>query len=142
MGFEVVDFVPTTRRWYDRGKPREMQGKWDACQSLSLRMCRKTKVLWHILFAPNSKNKSSMWNLHSVLGVQKSAHATWTELLWKFFNFSWLRCHFLGRTGLKPSVFPLHPQLLQVKGQSQKEHFCSYIGLSCGKKAAEPKVVF
>ena len=37
MGFEVVDFVPTTRRWYDRGKPREMQGKWDACQSLSLR---------------------------------------------------------------------------------------------------------
>ena len=102
----------------------------------------KRKFCGTSVFAPNSKNKSSMWNLHSVLGVQKSAHATWTELLWKFFNFSWLRCHFLGRTGLKPSVFPLHPQLLQVKGQSQKEHFCSYIGLSCGKKAAEPKVVF
>lgn len=23
MGFEVVDFVQTTRRWYDRGDPRD-----------------------------------------------------------------------------------------------------------------------
>lgn len=32
MGFEVVDFVPTIRRWYDRGNPRDA-GEWDACQS-------------------------------------------------------------------------------------------------------------
>lgn len=30
--FEVVDFVPTTRRWYDRRNPRDA-GDWYACQS-------------------------------------------------------------------------------------------------------------
>lgn len=33
---EVVDFVQTTRRWYDRGKLREMQEELDACQVFSL----------------------------------------------------------------------------------------------------------
>ena len=33
---EVVDFVQTTRRWYDRRKLREMQEKLDACQVFSL----------------------------------------------------------------------------------------------------------
>ena len=38
------------------------------------------------------------------------------SFLRKFFNFGKLRCHFLRYTGLKPSVFPLHPQLFQVEG--------------------------
>ena len=32
----MVDFVQTTRRWYDRGKLREMQEELDACQVFSL----------------------------------------------------------------------------------------------------------
>ena len=28
MGFEVVDFVQTTRRWYDRGNPRDAGENW------------------------------------------------------------------------------------------------------------------
>ena len=31
-GFEVVDFVATTRRWHDRGNPRDA-GECYACQS-------------------------------------------------------------------------------------------------------------
>ena len=32
VGFEVVDFVATTRRWHDRGNPRDA-GECYACQS-------------------------------------------------------------------------------------------------------------
>ena len=35
MGFEVVDFVQTTRRWYDRGDPRDA-GELYACQVFPL----------------------------------------------------------------------------------------------------------
>ncbi len=35
MCFEVVDFVPTTRRRHDRGNPRDA-GDWYACQSTNL----------------------------------------------------------------------------------------------------------
>ena len=79
-------------------------------------MCRKRKFCGTSFFTLNSKNESSMWNFRSVLGMQKPAHTTWMELSAEFFNFGKLRCHFLRYTGLKPSVFPLHPQLFQVEG--------------------------
>ena len=62
--------------------------------------------------------------------------------MWKLFCLPGLRGHFFRHTGLEPSVFPLHPQLLPIKRHSQQKPFRSYICLAPGKKPAEPKVVF
>ncbi len=40
--------------------------------------------------------------------------------MWKRSFFVWLRGHFLRHTGFKPSVFPLHPQLFQVKAMASR----------------------
>ena len=39
-------------------------------------------------------------------------------------------------------MFPLHPQLFQVKSDSQKEQLGSDIGLATGEESAEAKIVF
>ena len=39
-------------------------------------------------------------------------------------------------------MFPLHPQLFQVKSDSQKEQLGSDIGLATGEESAEAKVIF
>ena len=63
--------------------------------------------------------------------------------MWKTFLFlRGLRGHFHGHTGLKPALFPFHPQLFQVKGQRQQEQLCADVSLAPGQKAAESKVVF
>ena len=62
--------------------------------------------------------------------------------MWKLFCYLDLLRHFLGNTGLEPAVFPLHPQLFQVKGHSQKEQLRADIGLSAGVKPADTKIIF
>ena len=39
-------------------------------------------------------------------------------------------------------MFPLHPQLFQVKCHGQQEQLGADIGLASGEKAAETKVIF
>ena len=58
-----------------------------------------------------------------------------------FSVFAGLRGHFHGHTGLEPALFPLHPQLFQVKGQGQQEQLRADVGLAPGQKTAESKVV-
>ena len=43
-GAEVVNFVPTTRRWYDRGQPREMQEEGTPADTLRVRLDRAVEV--------------------------------------------------------------------------------------------------
>ena len=39
-------------------------------------------------------------------------------------------------------MFPLHPQLFQIKCHGQQKRFCPYIYPASGEKSAETKVVF
>jgi len=57
--------------------------------------------------------------------------------MWKLFCFVYLRGHFLRHSGLEPSLFPLHPQLFQIKSHGQQKQFCPYIGPALGEKSAE-----
>ena len=50
--------------------------------------------------------------------------------------------HFFRNTGLQPAVFPFHPELFHIKGDSQKEKLCADIRSASRQKPAESKVGF
>ena len=58
-----------------------------------------------------------------------------------FFNWKALRSEFLRYTDLQPAVFPLPPQLFQVKGQSEQKQFDSYIGPAASQEAPESEIL-
>ena len=58
-----------------------------------------------------------------------------------FFSWKTLRSEFLRYTDLQSAVFPLPPQLFQVKGQSEQKQFGSYIGPAASQEASESEIM-
>ncbi len=69
------------------------------------------------------KGVYSQWSGHQALAVRSASSV---EML----LFSGATRSFFRRTGLEPPVFPLHPQLFQIKCHGQQEQFPAYISLS------------
>ena len=57
-------------------------------------------------------------------------------------NLKGLSCHFFRTTGFEPSIFPLHPELFKIKGESEEKKLNADILSATSQKAAEGKVVF
>ena len=60
----------------------------------------------------------------------------------KLFCFFVSGRHFLGRTGLQSAVFPLHPVLFQVEGNSKKEQFCADVCPASREESPESEIIF
>ncbi len=42
----------------------------------------------------------------------------------------------------QPRIFPLHPELFEIEGQTKEKHLRADIGLASGEKTSESKVCF
>ena len=63
------------------------------------------------------------------------------DFIENFYNWKTLHSKFLRYTDLQPAVFPLPPQLFQVKGQSEKKKFGSYICPAASQEAPESEIL-
>ena len=71
---------------------------------------------------------------------QSRPRSKYRRRLWNYSVILALRCIQSGKMGLQPTVFLLHPILLQVKCQPKEEQLNPNIRFPTGQKSAETEV--
>ena len=104
------------------------------------------KILRQVFFVQKKGKQAEMFLKYSVIQrkceQQIRPRPFGLRLCGKFSVFAGLRGHFRRHTGLAPAVFPLHPQLFQIKCQGQQKQLGADVSLASGQKATESKVTF
>jgi hypothetical protein len=84
------------------------------------------------------KQPSKMRHLH----MAKPAPECFPALSVDSIRFFRLCAAELREMRLQPSVFPLHPQLLQIETERKKEQLCPHVLLATRQKSAKAKIGF
>ena len=74
--------------------------------------------------------------------MTKRAPEAFPALSVEIIQFSQLCAAELGKVRLQPPVFPLHPQLFQVKRQRKEKQLNAHVRLASSQESAETKVRF
>ena len=87
----------------------------------------------------NNGNYRKICAYMSKMDAPNQTQACCLRLCGKLFSFLEATKSFHGHAGLEPALFPLHPQLFQVKGQCQQEQLRADVALARVRNRRNPK---